>query len=54
LRVIKENMNEKQKRMTELQAIKKAEADQVEINMRMALQKEKDRENAIAERGRKI
>jgi len=37
MRVIKENMNEKLKRNAELLAIKKADADQVEANMRMAL-----------------
>ena len=34
--------------------MKKADAEQLEINMRMALEKEKAREAQMAERGRRI
>ena len=40
MRVIKENMNEKRKRMNELEAIKKKDQEQIEKNMRLALEKE--------------
>jgi len=54
MKVIKDNMNEKRKRVAEIDAIKRADAEQVEINMRVALEKEKAREEAMAERGRRI
>ena len=40
--------------MADIEAIKKADADQLETNMRVALEKEKAREAEIAERGRRI
>ena len=54
MKVIKDNMLEKKKRMSELEAVKRKEGEQVEKNMRMQLEKEKAREEAIAERGRRI
>jgi len=54
MKVIKDNMVEKKKRMAELDAIKKSETEQIEKNMRMQLEKEKAREDAMAERGRRI
>lgn len=54
MKVIKDNMIEKRKRMADLEASKKADADQVETNMRVADEKEKAREREIAERGRRI
>lgn len=54
MKVIKDNMMEKKKRVAEMEASKKAEADQVEENMRMALEKERAREAEIAERNRRI
>ena len=54
MKVIKDNMQGKKKRMAELEAIKKADAEQVEINMRIALEKEQAREEEMAERGRRI
>lgn len=44
MRVIKENMQEKKKRFAEMEAIKKQEAEQVELNMKLALEKERARE----------
>ena len=44
MKVIKENMNEKKKRMAELEATKKRDQEQIEINMRLALEKEQARE----------
>ena len=38
----------------ELEAIKRADAEQVEKNMRIALEKEQAREEEMAERGRRI
>ena len=40
MKVIKDNMNEKRKRMAEFEATKKADAEQVETNMRVAAEKE--------------
>ena len=54
MKVIKDNMNEKRKRMAEFEASKKADADQLENNMRVAVEKEQAREREIAERGRRI
>ena len=54
MKVIKDNMIEKRKRMADIEASKKADADQVETNMRVADEKEKAREREIAERGRRI
>ena len=54
MKVIKDNMMEKRKRMADIEASKKADADQVETNMRVADEKEKAREREIAERGRRI
>lgn len=54
MKVIKDNMMEKRKRMADIEASKKADADQVETNMRVADEKEKVREREIAERGRRI
>lgn len=44
MRVIRENMDEKKKRMAELDAIKRKDQEQIEMNMRLALEKEKARE----------
>jgi len=54
MRVIKDNMMEKKKRMAELDAIKKVDAEQLETNMRVALEKEQAREREIAQRDRRI
>ena len=54
MKVIKDNMMEKRKRMADIEASKKADAEQVETNMRVADEKEKAREREIAERGRRI
>ena len=54
MKVIKDNMMEKKKRMADIEAVKKADADQLETNMRVALEKEQAREREIAERGRRI
>ena len=54
MKVIKDNMIEKRKRMADIEASKKADAEQVETNMRVADEKEKAREREIAERGRRI
>ena len=54
MKVIKDNMLEKKKRMAEFEASKKADAEQVETNMRVAAEKEQAREREIAERGRRI
>lgn len=54
MKVIRDNMMEKKKRMADIEATKKADADQLETNMRVALEKEQAREREIAERGRKI
>ena len=54
MKVIKDNMMEKNKRMADIEAVKKADADQLETNMRVALEKEQAREREIAERGRRI
>ena len=51
---IKENIMEKKKRMADIEAVKKADADHLETNMRVALEKEQAREREIAERGRRI
>lgn len=40
MKVIKDNMLEKRKRMAEFEASKKADAEQVETNMRVAAEKE--------------
>ena len=39
-----ENMTEKKKRIAELEAIKKRDQEQIELNMRLALEKEQARE----------
>lgn len=44
MKVIKENMTEKKKRIAELEAIKKRDQEQIELNMRLALEKEQARE----------
>lgn len=54
MKVIKDNLNEKKKRMAEQEASKKKDAEQVERNMRIALEKEIAREEEMAERGRRI
>ena len=54
MKVIKDNMIEKRKRMADIEASKKADAEQVETNMRVAAEKEQAREREIAERGRRI
>lgn len=54
MKVIKDNLFEKKKRNAELDAVKKAEAEQVEKNMRAALEKEKAREEEMANRGKRI
>ena len=54
MKVIKDNMFEKKKMLAQQAAIKKADADQVETNMRLADEQETTRQNEIAERGKKI
>ena len=54
MKVIKDNLVEKKKRNAELDAVKRAEAEQVEKNMRMVLEKEKAREEEMANRGKRI
>lgn len=54
MKVIKENMNEKKKRMAELESIKKRDQEQIELNMRLALEKEQAREQEMANRGKRI
>ena len=54
MKVIKDNMVEKKKRQAELDAVKKAETEQIEKNMRVQLEKEQAREQQMAERGRRI
>ena len=54
MQVIKDNLWEKKKRNAELESVKKAEAEQVEKNMRMILEKEKAREEEMANRGKRI
>lgn len=54
MKVIKDNLYEKKKRVAELEEVKKAEAEQVERNMRVALEKEKAREEEMANRGKRI
>jgi len=44
MRVIRENMDEKKKRVAELESIKRKDQEQIEMNMRLALDKEKARE----------
>jgi len=40
MKVIKDNMQDRKKRMADFEASKKADADQLESNMRTALEKE--------------
>ena len=54
MKVIKENMHEKKKRMAELESIKKRDQEQIELNMRLALEKEQAREQEMANRGQRI
>ena len=54
MKVIKDNMMEKRKRMAELEQQKKNDADQVAKNMKMTLEKEQAREAEMVERGRRI
>jgi len=54
MKVIKDNMQEKKKRMAEIEKSKKADADQLEDNMRVAVEKERAREAEIAARGKRI
>ena len=54
MKVIQDNIGERKKRMAQLEQQKKADADQVETNMRMVRQKEIEREQEMAERGRRI
>ena len=54
MKVIKENMSEKRKRAAENEVTKKREALQVEENMRMALEREQQRERETQERSRRI
>ena len=54
MKVIKDNMIEKRKRMAELEQQKKNDADQVAKNMKMTLEKEQAREAEMVERGRRI
>jgi len=54
MKVIKDNMMEKRKRMAELDLQKKNDADQVAKNMKMTLEKEQAREAEMVERGRRI
>ena len=54
MKVIKENMTEKKKRIAELDEIKKRDQEQIEVNMRLALEKELAREQEMANRGKRI
>ena len=54
MKVIKENLNEKKKRMDEAEAIKRRDQEQIELNMRLALEKEQAREDEMAQRGKRI
>jgi len=54
MKVIKDNLHEKKKRVAELEAQKKNDADQVEKNMKMTLEKERAREAEMAARGKRI
>ena len=54
MKVIKENLNEKKKRMDEAEAIRRRDQEQIELNMRLALEKEQAREDEMAQRGKRI
>lgn len=54
MKVIKDNMQDKKIRMKELEALKKADSDQVKANMKMALDKEIAREEEMKARGKRI
>ena len=54
MKVIQDNIADRKKRMAQLEQQKKADADQVEANMRMVREKEIAREQEMAERGRRI
>lgn len=54
MKVIKDNMNEKKKRVDEAEAVKKRDQEQIELNMRLALEKEQAREDEMAQRGKRI
>lgn len=54
MKVITDNMKDRKKRMADLEASKRADADQLEANMRNLLEKEQTREREIADRGRRI
>ena len=54
MKVIKDNMQDRKKRMAELEQSKKADADQLQENMRVAVEQERRREEEIAQRGKRI
>ena len=54
MKVRADNMEDKRKRMAELEQTKKADILQMEDNMRVALEKEKAREQETIQRGKKI
>ena len=54
MKVRADNMEDKRKRMAELEQTKKADILQMEDNMRVALEKEKAREQETIARGKKI
>lgn len=54
MKVIKDNMQEKKNRMVEHEMSKKHEAEQVKVNMKMALEKEQMREKETQARSDKI
>ena len=54
MKVIKDNMQDKRKRLQEAEASKKADQEQLKANMKMALDKEIAREQEMKERGKRI
>ena len=54
MKVIKDNMQEKKNMLAQQELDKKHEADQVKANMRLALEREKQREKETQERSKKI
>ena len=54
MKVRTDNLEDKRKRMAELEQSKKAEVQQMEDNLRVALEKEKAREQETLDRGKRI
>ena len=54
MKVITDNMAEKRKRVAAMEHQKRQDAEQVEHNMRVALEKERAREQAIADRSKRM